>query len=425
MSKVTKAVLTAVYKTKPILIKIFPIDFLREVKKKLVSNSYNKMLHLDIENFDRCKYKDGINLIGNIRAETGLGQSSRLIANQLDNSNIEYSIYNYVQISAIRTNDTSCDSKISDNLPFNINLIHINPHELGLAFLKLDVSTWNYRYNIAFWLWELEEFPEEWIKCFHCLDEIWTPSEFTSNSIRKRTNLPVRTIPYCVTAPYDDNYNRDYFKLPNDKFLFLTMYDSTSVMERKNPIGVISAFRKAFGKTNNKVGLVIKVNNMQQRDLTTINEILDGYNNIYIIADVLEKVQVNSLIKSVDVFVSLHRAEGFGLVLAEAMLLGTPTIATNWSSNTEFMNEEVSCLVDCELVPIKENIGPFKKDYRWAEPKLEHAVSFMTKLYEDKDFYSNMAAKANIYIKDKLSMNRAVQLMETRISEIYRGNKRS
>ena len=91
-----------------------------------------------------------------------------------------------------------------------------------------------------------------------------------------------------------------------------------------------------------------------------IQNVLDGYTNVYLIEGTLNRDQVNSLTKCVDVVVSLHRAEGFGLVLAEAMLLGTPTIATNWSSNTEFMNKDVACMVDYKLITIERDIPPFK-----------------------------------------------------------------
>ena len=97
---------------------------------------------------------------------------------------------------------------------------------------------WNGRYNIGFWLWELEEFPEQWTPCFHCVDEIWTPSEFITNAVRKKTSLPVVTIPYHIEASVKGNYNRSDFSLPDNQFLFLMMYDRTSMTKRKNQRGL-------------------------------------------------------------------------------------------------------------------------------------------------------------------------------------------
>lgn len=422
MINISKILLLLSDKFKPILTKVLPIIILRNIKRKIILKSYKRLDKLHIEPFDRNRNKDGVNLIGNLRAEIGLGQSCRLLANELDASSLDFSAMNYIQVSALRMNDHSWDHKISDEVPYNINIIHINPYELGLAYLQIDKKVWDYRYNIAFWLWELEEFPDEWTECIPYLDEIWTPSEFASESIRKKTDKPVHTIPYCVTAPIDELYDRKYFGLPEDKFLYLTMYDSNSTMERKNPLGAIQSYKAAYKNENKDVGLVIKINNMQQKDIELIRGILSGYDNIYYISEVLQKVQVNSLIKCVDVFVSLHRAEGFGLVIAEAMLVGTPTIATNWSSNTEFMTADTSCLVDYELKTIEKEYGPYKPGYRWAEPNLINATGYMIKLYEDKEYYQGISVKAKDHIEKCLSMKNAVGLIEKRIQEIYEKN---
>ena len=251
------------------------------------------------------------------------------------------------------------------------------------------------------------------------LDEIWTPSEFISNSLRKVTNLPVRTIPYCVKAPVEEKYSRSYFGLPEEQFLFLAMYDSNSTRERKNPMGAILAFKSAFEKDNQNVGLVLKINNARDEDIILLKSMLEGYSNIYYITQTMSKVEVNSLIKAVDVFVSMHRAEGFGLVMAEAMLNGTPVIATDWSSNTEFMNHDVACMVDYSFVTLKEDFPPYKAGAVWANPNPDTAAHFMKQLYEQPEYYKEKADKAQKYITEKLSMDKAVELIEKRMEEIY------
>lgn len=404
---------------KPVLMKILPHKMLRKIKHRLVLNSMQNMKQVKIEPFDKTKNKNGINLIGNIKAETGLGQSCRLVAKELLESQIDFSIYNYDQIGDHVDNNTTWDSKISSELPYNINLVHINPYEFGIAFSQLDKSVWDTRYNIAFWLWELEEFPDAWAPCISCFDEIWTPSEFISNSIRKKTKKPVKTIPYCVNALINKEYDRTFFHLPKDQLLFLMMYDSNSIIERKNPKAVFEAFKHAFPQNNTEVGLIVKVNNVTKEDLQIIKDNMSGYSNIHIITETLDKDQVNSLIKCSDVLVSLHRAEGFGLVLAEAMLLGTPTIATNWSSNTEFMNSEVSCLVNYKLIELLKDYGPFEKGNRWADADVVEAADYMKKLYEDKEFYLSISDRAKTFVENKLSMEKATSIINQRIGEIY------
>ena len=197
------------------------------------------------------------------------------------------------------------------------------------------------------------------------------------------------------------------------------MYDQSSCMERKNPIGVLNAFKMAFEKENENVGLVIKINNPTPESRKQIRSVLDGYTNVYLIEETLSRDEVNSLTKCVDVVVSLHRAEGFGLVLAEAMLLGTPTVATNWSSNTEFMNENVACMVDYELITIEKDMPPFKAGNRWADANLDQAAEYMKKLYEDKEYYEMIRKNAKEYAKEKLGMDQAAGRIRERLKEIW------
>ncbi len=419
MSGISKILIRITNLLRPVLLKVFPYGLLRKIKGKMISNSFEKLEQLDILPYKQGRYPKGVNLIGNIKAETGLGQSCRLVASALEKTGIPISVFQYTQLGTQKLGDTSWDQRISDKLSYDINLIHINPHELGITYLQMDKSTWDYRYNIAYWLWELEEFPEEWVPCFHCLDEVWAPSEFICNAIRKKTSLPVYCMPYHVEAEIHKQSSRKDFNLPEEKFLFLMMYDHSSCMERKNPLGVLNAFKEAFAKDNENVGLVIKINNPTKEDEDKIGNILDGYGNVYLIKETLDRDAVNSLTKCVDVVVSLHRAEGFGLVLAEAMLLGTPAIATNWSSNTEFMNEEVACMVDYKMMTIEKDMPPFKAGNRWADPDIHQAAGYMRKLYEDKEFYREMADKAKAYVNEVLSMERAAGEIRKRIEKIY------
>jgi len=407
-------------KFKPVIKRIVPIKLLRAIKYKLITRTVNQLIKNGKKPFEPGKNKNGISLIGLVRAEMGLGQSCRLLAGEIENCDIEYSLYDFsLPHSKLRTEDHTYDNKISEVFEYNINIIHINPDEMLFMYSQLDASIWDYRYNIAFWLWELETIPEHWKTYFPLLDEIWTPSEFISDNLRKVTDLPVKTIPYSVTVPVEEGVGRSFFHLQEGRFLFLIMYDSNSTMDRKNPIGAINAYKMAFPKENENVGLVIKVNNVRKEDLNTLKIILKDYHNVYYITDVLSKLHVNSLIQCVDVFVSLHRAEGFGLVLAEAMMLGTATIATNWSSNTEFMNDKVACMVDYTFTTLKEDSLPYKKGCKWAEPDINQASEYMKKLYFDQDFYHEICALGKEYINGKLKMQNIVDLISTRINEIY------
>ncbi|MGN0481508.1 MAG: glycosyltransferase family 4 protein [Lachnospiraceae bacterium] len=407
-------------KFRGVLVKVLPMSILRKIKDKLVDRSLEKALKdAGTFKFEKERFPKGVNLIGPIRAEMGLGQSCRLLANELNHTDLDFTINDYVLDGNLRAGDHSWDAKVTDSLEYGVNVMHIEPLDLAFAYEKLGSKTWEGHYNIGFWLWELEEFPENWKKSLALVDEVWTPSEFTSRCIRKVTDKPVFTIPYCVTAPVKEEYDRAYFGIPDDKFLFLVMYDTNSTMARKNPLGAIESFKKAFSPQDTGVGLVLKMNNPRQEDIDTLKASLAEYRNVYYINKTMEKVEVNSLIKCADVFVSLHRAEGFGLVMAEAMLNKTPCIATNWSSNTEFMNEEVACMVDYTFTTLKKTQEPYKKGSRWADANTDTAAEFMKKLAGDREYYNNLAEKGKTYIEEKLGMAQAVRMIEKRIDQIY------
>lgn len=404
---------------KPLLKKILPVSILRKWKKRLEANGLSQIKKHQRKPFSAEKFQKGVNLIGNIRAEIGLGQSCRLVANELEHTGLPFSVLNFELSGKVRNQDLSYEHKLSENADYGINLIHIHPYEMPEAYLFFNREIWDYHYNIGFWVWELEELPDEWTECISLFDEIWTPSEFAAEAMREKISLPVYSIPFAVNAETEAGYNREYFGLPENRFLYLIMYDSNSTADRKNPKGAVDAFKTAFSPKNSEVGLVIKVNNGTEEDLKDLKNELRDYSAVYYITGVLDKIQVNSLLKCSDVFVSLHCAEGFGLVMAEAMLTGTPVIATNWSANTEFMNSDVACMVDFEFEQIKKDAGHYKSGQRWAKADVGQAAEYMLKLKESPEFYQAVSRKAIRFVQEKLSMEKAVCKIKDRVSKIY------
>lgn len=368
--------------------------------------------------FQRGKHPDGINLIGYACAEVGLGESCRILANILEHSALSFTLFN-VPSSSSCNGDLSRSSDISQTTPYNINLIHINPPELPMVYLDMGKEHWDTRYNIGFWLWELEDFPDNWTNRFSLVDEIWAPSSFIADSIRSKTALPVHTLPYAIDVQVDQATMRASFGLPENMFLFLVMGDGNSILDRKNPMGAIEAFKLAFPCEKREIGLVVKITSAHQEVIADYQHALEGYCNVFFLTEVLEKKQLNALISLCDVFISLHRSEGFGLVLAEAMFLGTPTIATNWSANTEFSDDSSACLVDFTFITLKKTIGPYATGNRWADPDTKQAADFMKKLSSDRTFYNGIAENGKRMVRQLLSAERASTILEQRISEIY------
>lgn len=415
----TTRILLIANKMKPILLKIFPIKLLQKIKRDMVTSAADSIGHAHPSPFMRTAYPDGINLIGSIRAETGLGQSARLMAQALSAVSQPFTISNYSPVAALREEDHTWDEMVTNSQPYNVNLIHINPHDLAVAYLQMDIGIWEKRYNIGFWAWELEVFPSDWLPTLALLNEVWTPSDFSGIGLRKVTDKPIHTIPHPLWIPTDPSYDRAFFGLSESQFLFLTMYDCNSFSDRKNPIGAINAYKQAFPIEQHDCGLIIKVNNSQKKDLVLLQEAFKGYKNVYMITETLSKIQVNSLIACSDAFISLHRSEGFGLPLAEAMGLSVPVISTAWSGNMEFMDEETACLVGFDFITIQKTVGPYHAGNRWADPHEEEAAAWICRLYEDRDFAKKVADRAKQRITKQLAPCQVGHMVQKRIRDIY------
>lgn len=393
---------------KKILKKVIPKSILHWRNTKI--SRYLK--RVNIIEYDSQAFETGINLIGPIQQSSGLGQSCRLLERAIKSTGIPYKVFPYDSGEKVGKINS-----FSKNLKYNINIFHINAHEFEYAFYQLRKEAWDKHYNIVYWLWELEDFPDKWVEYTKVIDEIWTPAEFVSNSIRKKVKVPVKTVPYWIQTEINPQLSRKSFGLPEDKFLYFIAYDKNSVSERKNPQGCIDAFKKAFLPNNKNVGLVIKINHATESDIQRLKEQLVGY-NVYFIEKTLSKLEMDTMISLMDVYMSLHRAEGFGLILAESMALGTPVVATNYSANTEFMNSDVACMVDYQKVVLEESIWPYEKGSCWAEPDIINASEYLKRLYEKPDFYNEVKVKAKSYIEKHLGEQRITELINSMYKEI-------
>ncbi len=359
-------------------------------------------------NFDYArKYGNiGINLIGWFKAELGIGESVRLAAKAIKATAIEHCLIPLKVNCLSDQGDTTYEKELTASNPYPINVFHIDApqsadidHHHGERFRKG-------KRNVAYWAWELPEFPDHWIKYFKYFDEIWAPSNFVRDSIIMKSPLPVVTIPHCIQFSIPVGSSRSRFNLPSDKFLFLFAYDLNSYQERKNPKASIEAFKKAFSPSEQEdVGLVIKIHSSKnnQESLDELKQLLRGVQNCYLIDETLTRDDVYKLMNSVDCYVSLHRSEGFGLTIAESMYLGKPVVATNWSANSEFINETNSCPVNFELVKLKHTHGPYLKGQFWADPDTDHAARFMRRLFRDSDFRNSISEAASKTIRDRFS----------------------
>lgn len=366
------------------------------------------------------KYPAGVNLAGYVRAEMGLGQSCRCVAEALAAANAPFSVIDYHYGVCARLGDDAWDHKMK-GIRYAANLTVVNADQMHYAIAHLGAAYWNGRYQIAHYVWELPEYPREWVKVNEIFDEIWTPSRFCTETISRAVGKPVYTIPYVVAPKITQKRDRAYFGLPRDRFLFLCMFDVNSVMERKNPIGVIRAFQKAFGASSPEAALVIKVNDFRgdPEARACLETLVRGCDNICLMDKILSRNDVNALIDVCDCFVSLHRSEGFGFVMAEAMYLGKPVIATNWSANTDYMDETNSCPVGYRLVPITADYGIYRKGQVWADPDESHCAEYMRRLTRDPEYRQRISREGRKTILEKYSAAAAAEAVGARLSDIF------
>jgi len=363
----------------------------------------------------------GIDLVGFAFAEFGLGENLRAFAKACVEGGIPFGVKDVDMGLITRQADRSIAAHIVDELSHRCAVFCLNPDMMRPIRGLLIDGTAAGRRNVGYWFWELEQVPRQWEYAFADVDEIWVATEFIADAMRRATPKPVFKIPTPIEVTVSRPYARSEFGLPDERFLFLFSFDFNSFIVRKNPEACIAAFRQAFGSTRRDVGLVIKSINgpRQPEKLRAMRELIGGDDRIVIVDGFFSRDQVSGLQSVADAYVSLHRAEGLGLGLAESMYQGKPVIGTRYSGNLEFMDDDNSCLVDCTLVPVRKGEYLYYDErFRWADPDVEHAAHWMRRLVDDAGFRMRIAARGQHDIRTRFTPANAAALMRRRLSEL-------
>ncbi len=331
---------------------------------------------------NKPELKWGVNLIGYAFGELGIGEDVRMAALALEAAKIPFTVINFRPGDDIRQNDRSIAQWVTNDPIYAVNIVCLTALEHLRFYAEQGVALFKDRYTIGYWPWELQNWPANWQHCFSLVDEVWVSSQHTWQAAQKASPVPVLKMPMAVALPKVTRYSRKQWSLPETDYLFVFSFDGNSSLARKNPLGVIKAFQKAFPVGNEAVGLVIKCMRPDGKNPAwqTILKLSENDRRIYIIDRMLDKPDVLGLYKLCDCFVSLHRAEGFGRGIAEALLLGLKVIATDQGGNVDF------CLPGSAYLVCSKPCKVAKKDYieatgqYWAEPDIASAALFMVEV---------------------------------------------
>lgn len=368
--------------------------------------------------------QDGVNVIGYFHGLFGLGESARQVVACLQSQSIPYSL-----VSA----DFLVEGhRLSDNIHYQcekegrypINLFCIDCNAVSPFIAAKKIKSIKNHYNILLYFWETNVIPKKDLKILKALDEVWVSSYYIRDILRSYIKTPIFhhaqpvELNFSKTAPSKDSFGL------KDKFTFLFCFDFLSVFERKNPLAIVDAFQKAFPDKKN-VQLVIKSQNGANSNvhLNKCLKYISKDSRIKWIDESISQDRRYDLINSCDCYVSLHRSEGFGLTMAEAMLLEKPVIATGFSGNLDFMNDDNSCLCGYKLVKVGPNIPIYPAEGLWADVNIDEAASWMRMIYTNPCIAKEKGQKGKEYISTKHTIESVGKLMAERIRHLYANSK--
>jgi glycosyltransferase involved in cell wall biosynthesis len=361
----------------------------------------------------------GVNFAGYLGSRKGLGEAARSTIKILRGADLPLAVINIEHRWMKSTQKPITDFCARDN-PYSINILQVNADMVPPAANQLGVRWFKGRYNIGYWFWELERFPKKWNSSFKYFDEIWTASDFCRSAIAEHSPIPVVVIPPSIEVTLNFRYEKSAFGLDEECFVFLYIFDTGSGYERKNPLGAVEAFRKAFkGYKKKDVCLMLKCA-VSKETRWAYREIVHAAEGlpVRVIDSVMDRDELCGLMYVSDCYVSPHRSEGFGLTIGESMDLGKPAIATGYSGNLEFMNESNSLLAKYSMKKLERNFGPYKKGNWWAEPQIDHVAELMRMVYEDRKRAREIGMAGSEYIKRNFSSGALKSRVDDRLEQI-------
>lgn len=367
------------------------------------------------------RMNNGVNFFGPYEAKDSIGRVASLNIECLKESQLPHDIYLLSRPKPSQSiNYATIDEELISKLRYRVNLFHFNARRVPLYFSRLGEDSLKGFYNIGFWVHEMQAIPGQWARQMEFFNEIWTPSSICQSAVSLSANIPVIKIPYPIE---DGVLSKRITSISNggkyEQFNFLAVFDVYSDAERKNPLFTVKAFLDAFAKKDN-IRLILKTRNLEYDTLLSkkLKEITAEHKNIVVMDGYLNDDELAQLYDSADVYVSLHRAEGFGLTISDAMSKGIPVIVTGYSGNMDFCNASETRLVSYDLVEVGHNRPRYKSSDVWAEPDIHDAVEAFRDLFLNHESWIKKAAKAKRALQRDFSVKSVAEQMRQRVNLI-------
>ncbi len=331
---------------------------------------------------------------GVFRSASGLGESARLNIQALMRAGIACGAADLSR-SLLGSQELAAAVMPAATTGPGTLLLHVSGPFVPYALRSLGRQLTEGKRIIGVWHWELPRLPAEWRAGCRLVHEVWAPSRFVADAVRQDFHGPVRIIPHAVSLPPDIDPAK-WREVPQNGFQVVMHFNMASGFERKNPLAAVAAFRQAFADDSG-VRLIIKMLNAGAwpEGERRLRAAIDSARNIKLVTQLMSRSEIFSMLAAADAIISLHRAEGFGLLAAEAMLLGKPVIATDWSATREFLNIQNSCPVACRLVPALDPQGKYHyPDQLWASPDIDDAARWLCRLRDDPELRRQLGDRA-------------------------------
>ena len=361
---------------------------------------------------------DGINIIGPVFGELGIGEDVRTLAEALCSLDIPIAIFNYPDKIPTRQGDRTFEKYVVEDLVYGYSIFCLPAIEMLRFVLQYGPEPLVSRYTIGYWPWELHTWPQQFAFVQEYVREIWASSRFALDCYRHAFTKPVHHIPLILKpASVEKSPGTDAIvDLSSRAFKFLFVFDANSTVERKNPQGLIRAFHQAFGDSK-EVELVLKTMNYDAGH-SEFNALIETADNIVLINEAYSKHQITALYEATDAYVSLHRSEGFGRTIAEAMLAQSAAVVSDYSGSQDFCTENNSFLVPGELVDVKPYSYLFWRGARWFEPSISAATAALAECFRNEALREDKKANAYRYILENFSTEAVAKKILSRLEKI-------